>query len=220
MADSPLTRDLSPADHEALDEHLTSWAWAEGDPLVMAGEEMRGTYLVVAGRVRITHDTAEGREITVDIAAPGDTVGPLHTHPSVATETAWAMETTCALHLPAEAIAGVVEDHPRFALALMRLQQERLTHARDRDIGHSTRTVQQRVAAALRYLDAKLGSPQRDGSSLLQVRLRRDDIAGLAGTTVESASRTMARMKKDGVIDSGREWVAVLDDAALAAVLD
>lgn len=220
MADSPLTRELSHADREALDEHLTSWAWAEGDPLVMAGEEMRGTYLMVAGRARITHDTAEGREITVDIAVPGDTVGPLHTHASVATESAWAMETTCALHLPAEALAGVVEDHPRFALALMRMQQDRLTDARVRDIGHSTRTVQQRVASALRHLDGKLGSRQRDGSSLLQVRLRREDIAGLAGTTVESASRTMARMKKDGVIDSGREWVAILDDAALAEMIE
>lgn len=75
--------------------------------------------------------------------------------------------------------------------------------------------MDRRVASALLYLDRKFGSPQRDGSSLLQVRLRRDGIAGLAGSTVESAPRAMAALKKAGVIDSGREWVSVLDPIAL-----
>ena len=215
LAGSPLTRELSPDDRRELNGHLSAWSWAEGDPLVLAGDQLAGSYLVVSGRVRVTRDTVEGREITLDIAAPGDTVGPLRTEPAVATESAWAMETTCALFLPADSLTEVVGDHPEFALALMRMQQERLTQARDREIGHATRSVEQRVGSALHYLDRKLGSTQRDGSSLLQVRLRRDDIAGLAGTTVESASRAMARMKKRGVIDSGREWVSVLDPAAL-----
>lgn len=215
LANSRLTHELSPADRRDLNGHLTAWSWAEGDPLVIAGDEFRGSYMVVSGRVRVTHDTADGKEITVDIAAPGDTVGPLHTEPAVAIESAWAMETTCALFLPAEALAEVVEDHPRLALAMMRMQQDRLAQAREREIGQTTRSVEQRVCSVLHYLDGKLGSRQRDGSSLLQVRLRRDDIAGLAGTTVESASRAMSRMKKAGVIDSGREWVSILDHTAL-----
>lgn len=220
LADSPLTRELSPADRRSFNEHLSAWSWAEDDPLVVAGDEMKGSYLLMAGRVRLTHDTADGRDITIDIAAPGDIVGPLAIGPSLATDSAWAMETTCALHLPAEALAGVVEDHPVLALSMLRLQQVRLTHAREQQIGQSTRPVERRVGSALRYLDLKLGSRQRDGSSLIQVRLRRDDIAGLAGTTVESASRTMARLKKAGVIDSGREWVSILDHAALERLID
>lgn len=215
LARSPLTRELSPADHRDLSTRVTSWSWAEGDPLVIAGDELRGSYLVVSGRVRVTHDTVEGNEITVDIAVPGDPVGPLRTEAAASVDSAWAMETTCALFLPADSLAEVVDDHPRFALAVMQLQQDRLAQAREREIGYATRSVEQRVGSVLRYLDRKLGSRQRDGSSLLQVRLRRDDIAGLAGTTVESASRAMARMKKSGVIDSGREWVSILDHAAL-----
>lgn len=219
LAGSPLTRELSPADQRELNGHLTAWAWAEGDPLVLAGDELRGSYLVVSGRARLTRDTADGDELTLDIAGPGDTVGPLRTDAAVATESAWAMETTCALFLPAEALAQVVDDHPRFALAVMQLQQDRLAQAREREIGRTTQTVEQRVSSALTYLDGKFGSQQRDGSSLVQVRVRRDDIAGLAGTTVESASRVMARLKKAGVIDSGREWVSILDRPALEQMI-
>ena len=207
MARSPLTREMTPDEHLELDEFVTSWAWAEGDPLMLAGEEMTGSYMVVAGRVRVTRDTIDGRELTVDIAAPGDIVGPLDTVPSAAVDSAWAMETTCALYLPGDRLAKVIAGHPTLALAIVRMQQERLAQARERDVGQTAKTVAQRVAAVLLRLDAKLGQLQSDGSSLLQVRLRRDDIAGMAGTTVESTSRAMSKMKKDGVIDSGREWV-------------
>ncbi|WP_156119457.1 Crp/Fnr family transcriptional regulator [Corynebacterium humireducens] len=219
MSRSPLTRDLGPEEHLDLDGHLTAWSWAEGDPVFLAGEEVTGSYLVVSGRVRVTRDTIDGKEITVDIAAPGDVIGPLDIRASEAVDSAWAMETTCALHLPAEALAEVVEKHPKLALAIIRMQQDRLAQSRERDIAQATKTVEQRVAKVLRRLNGKLGQLQADGSSLLQVRLRRDDIAGMAGTTLESASRAMSKMKKSGIIDSGREWVAIADPDALDTLI-
>jgi len=215
MARSPLTRDLTPEQRQELDTHLTALAWAEGDPLMIAGDTPGGVHLIMSGRVRVTHDTAEGHGITVDIAAPGDVLGPLSTTASPTEESAWAMETTCALFLPAESLAAVVGKFPALALALLHLQQARLTQGRTREIARATRTVEQRVADVLLDLAEKLGQRRSDGSILLQVRLRRDDIAGLASTTVESASRAMARMKRAGLIDSGREWVPLLDAPSL-----
>ncbi len=220
MSRSPLTRALDVDEHRALDRHLSAWSWKEGDPILLAGEQAEGSYLMVSGRARITRDTVEGRELTMDIAAPGDVIGPLHTHPTEAVDSAWAMETTCALYLPAEALAGVVADHPGLALAIMEMQQDRLAQSRERDVGQSTKNVEQRVGAVLRRLDGKLGQPREDGSSLLQARLRRDDVAGMAGTTLESASRAMSKMKRAGLIDSGREWVAILDPDGLESLVE
>lgn len=217
MALSPLTRDLAPQEHRELDAHVRALAWAEGDPIVLAGEVTGGTYLMVAGRARITRDTESGKEITVEIAAPGDVIGPLDVNPVEAVDSAWAMETTCALYLPADALASIVGRFPALSLALIRLQQERLVQARERDVAHATATVDERVARVLLALDDKLGRERADGSRLLQVRLRRDDIAGMATTTVESASRTVTKLKKAGLIDAGREWVAILDRDGLAA---
>src|SRR5699024_5983082 len=131
MARSPLTRELKPEEHLDLDSFVTSWAWSEGDPLMTAGQKVSGSfvtswawsegdplmtagqkvsgsYLIVAGRVRVVRDTIDGREITVDIASPGDIIGPLETNPSYAVDSAWAMETTCALYLPADRLAEVI----------------------------------------------------------------------------------------------------------------
>lgn len=220
MARSPLTRELKPEEHLDLDSFVTSWAWSEGDPLMLAGQKVSGSYLVVAGRVRVVRDTIDGREITVDIASPGDIVGPLETNPSYAVDSAWAMETTCALYLPADRLAEVIARHPALAVAIVQMQHTRLAQARDRDVNQSAKTVVQRVATVLLRLDAKLGDLRPDGSSLLQVRLRRDDIAGMAGTTLESTSRAMSQMKKDGLIDSGREWVSIIDAQELERIVD
>lgn len=216
MKRSPLTQGLSGEQMGDLARDLDAWSWYEGDPLIMAGEEADGSYMIASGRARITRDTVDGKELTMDIAAPGDIVGPVSTVVTEAVDSAWAMETTCALFIPADALAEVVTDYPQFAVALLQMQQERLSMAREKEVGQTVHTVEQRVAAVLEKLAVKLGQHMSDGSILLQVRLRRQDIAGMAGTTVESTSRVMSKMKKAGIIDSGREWVSILDADALA----
>ncbi|ANE03747.1 Crp/Fnr family transcriptional regulator [Corynebacterium crudilactis] len=218
MNSSTLTKDLNPQEQLELDSLISAWSWSEGDPIFFAGEQLSGSYLIVAGRVRVARDTVDGREITVDIATPGDIIGVIDSKPGAAQDSAWAMETTCALYLPADALADIVADHPKLALALIRMQQQRLEIARDREISLSTAPVEQRVAAAVKALGEKIGQRQRNGNVLIQVRIRREDIAGLAGTTVESTSRVLARLKKEGVIDSGREWIAIVDEAQLGSL--
>lgn len=219
MSRSPFTRELSKAEHLELDKTLSAWSWAENDPLYLAGEQLSGSYLIVAGRVRVTRDTIDGKELTVDIATPGDVIGAIDTQPIPAVDSAWAMETTCALYLPATGLATVIEQHPSFALAMIRMQQQRLASARDHEINLTTTTVEQRVAIAVRTLGQKIGQRQPDGTLLIQVRIRREDVAGLAGTTVESTSRVLARLRKEGVIDSGREWIAVVNEQQLEDII-
>lgn len=212
---SPLTRDLPELQRDQLSKKLTSYSWAADELIFRAGDIPMGAYLLVAGRVRLTHDTAEGQELTVQIACPGDVLGSLHTHPVETNETATALETVCALFIPASQLESLIAEYPGLAIALVRLQQENLASIRAHEIALTTRTVAQRVAGALLQLDRKMGVGVQDGARLLQVKLRRSDIAGLAGTTVESASRTMARFKNEGLVESGREWVKILDRQAL-----
>lgn len=220
LAKAPLTRELTDEQRAELDGHLSSWSWGEGDPILLAGEEATGSYMLASGRARITRDTADGREVTIDIAAPGDIIGPVSTTPTAAAHSAWAMETCCALFLPAAVLAEVVDAYPRVALGIIRFQERQLRHYRERESAQLSSTVEQRVAATLLRLGKKLGATQPDGSRLLQVRLRRDDIAGMSSTTIESASRAMSKMKKAGLIDSGREWVSLLDIDALTDLVE
>ena len=75
--------------------------------------------------------------------------------------------------------------------------------------------VESRLAATLLRLAAKLGEQQAD-RLLIQLPLSRQDLADMTGATVETVSRIMSQFRKQGLIDSGRRWVAILDRDALA----
>lgn len=80
------------------------------------------------------------------------------------------------------------------------------------------RTVlERRVAASLLKLADQLGQDDR-GAVLIQVPLTRQDLADMTGAQVETVSRIMSGFRKDGLIRSGRGWVAVVDRERLAAI--
>jgi len=81
----------------------------------------------------------------------------------------------------------------------------------------SAQPAASRVAAALLALGRKLGEP-RDGAVLIEMPLSREDLAAMTGATVETVSRIMSKLRAQGVIRSGRRWVAIADHDRLAAL--
>ncbi|MCC6314030.1 MAG: winged helix-turn-helix domain-containing protein, partial [Thermomicrobiales bacterium] len=47
----------------------------------------------------------------------------------------------------------------------------------------------------------------------------RQDLAGMTGATVETVSRVLSQFRRDGLVESGRRWIAVRDRARLAALV-
>jgi CRP-like cAMP-binding protein len=87
----------------------------------------------------------------------------------------------------------------------------RLSRMED-DLGaQRNQTVAARLAVVLLRLADKVGRDRGRQGILLEVPLSRADLSGLARSTPESVSRVMSRWKQEGVVDSGRRWVALLD---------
>lgn len=202
-----------------IDRRMVSLSWAEGDPLYEAGTPADHLYVLAAGRVRVTQPTPTGQAVLTDILTPGDLFGALSTlGQPVYPESAEAMTTTCALRIDPDAFRGVLAGHPGVALRVLDDVAGRLARARS-DVGRiSTGTVAQRVATTLLRLADKLGQERAGGGTLLQVPLSRADLAGMTGSTPESVSRVMSRLRQDGVVESGRRWTAILDEERLRRI--
>ncbi|HET8617135.1 MAG TPA: Crp/Fnr family transcriptional regulator, partial [Actinomycetales bacterium] len=128
-----------------------------------------------------------------------------------------ALTVACVLSISADDFRAVMQRHPVVALAVLDDLAHRLEQSRQRVTHLSAGTVDQRVAAALLRLVDVVGEPQ--GSAiLLQLPLTRADLGSMSGTTTESASRVMSRLRQDGVIESGRRWTSVLDVERLRAL--
>ncbi len=109
----------------------------------------------------------------------------------------------------------ILREHPDIAAKLVISLGRRLREANERLTRQSFQTVQSRVAIVLIDLIAQAraeGAP--DGDVLL--RITQADIAQLAGSSRESASRFLETLRRAGVITQGRGRIIVHDDEALS----
>src|ERR1700750_1455483 len=88
----------------------------------------------------------------------------------------------------------------------------RLRTANERISRQSFQTVPSRVAGVLTQLVAEEGSGE---GAEVTIRMNQADLAQLAGTSRESASRSLADLERAGVVRPGRGRVTVLEPAKL-----
>ena len=215
----PLFQDLSAGELTDLANRMLSLSWAPGDAMYTLGEPAEHVFVIAAGQAKAFRSTSAGQSTSLDFHGPGDVLGKL-TAPDTGryAETAVALVTTCALRLESGAFRGMLLAHPPVALRVLDVVIDRLHRARSLEAEQASATITTRVAATLLRLADAFGVPgERAGSTLIQLPLTRADLAAMTGTSAESVSRTMSGLRRDGLIDSGRRWSAVLDRPGLMA---
>lgn len=221
LAQIPLFAGLSEDQLDSVDKRLVSLSWAPGDQLYREGESADHLFVMAAGQVKAYKSVSSGQDTIVDILAPGELFGGLSIlGQPLYTETAEALVTTCALRLDTGSFREVLFEHPQVALRALEDVTTMLQEARHDSSQRATATVAQRVATALLRLSDKFGQRHDSGQgTLIQLPLSRVDLASITGSTPESVSRVMSRLRKEGIVDSGRGWTAVIDREKLAAVI-
>ncbi len=191
--------------------------YAAGDPIYFTGDTADRLYVVAAGKVKVSRHTLSGQDVVLDILAPGDFFGSLAILGDVVyPDTTQAQTRVCVLGIQAQDFQQVLVQYPAVALAVLQVTAQRLQTAHETIRQLSAFPVERRIAAVLVKLGEKLGEPSAEGL-LIQVPLARQELADMAGTTVESASRVISHFQKQGLIRSGRQWIAIADLPRLAA---
>jgi CRP/FNR family transcriptional regulator len=124
------------------------------------------------------------------------------------------IEPTEVIAIPGRDIQRLMREYPEIAVKLSTALAVRLRATNERLARQSFQTVQSRVAAVLAQMvaDARDGNP---GGSDVEVTLTQADLAKLAGSSRESASRFLATLERSGVISQGRGRLTVHDPQAL-----
>lgn len=220
LHDVPFFRQLSHAEVAEVNARFHARDYPPGGAIYAAGAPAEHLFVVATGKVKLVRHTSSGQDVLIDILTPGELFGSLALlgQPHYP-ETARAQTACCVLDVSARDFRAILQRHPSVALVALDFLGARLQEARETVSQLSSGTVEARIAAVLLKLARKLGR-ERDGAILIQMPLSRQDIAEMTGTTVETASRVMSQFRKDALIDSGRQWVALRDPAALATTAD
>ena len=108
----------------------------------------------------------------------------------------------------------LMREHPEIAVKLVTALGRRLRDANQRLANQSFQSVQSRVAGVLEGL-VEQARAEGAGDSDVLVKITQADIAQLAGSSRESASRFLAVLERADVISQGRGRLTVKDPMAL-----
>jgi CRP-like cAMP-binding protein len=189
--------------------------FAAGAVVFREGDPSDTCYIVRSGHARAVREHQDGRSITLANFGPGDIFGELamfdDENRSATVET---LEPTEVIAILGGDMRRLLREHSDIAVKLLAALGRRLRETNERLARQSFQTVQSRVAAVLAQLVA---DAQAEGASDRDVLITstQADLAQLAGSSRESASRFLAVLERAGIITQGRGKLVVHDAAAL-----
>jgi CRP/FNR family transcriptional regulator, nitrogen oxide reductase regulator len=219
LAALPFFQGLPHAALEAINQSFVEKGFDAGAYIYFAGDPGQQLYVVAQGRVRLLRANAAGRQVMLDLLAPGDFFGALPGQKAEYLDTAHAQTPLCLLTISGDDFRAVLKAHPSVTLQVLDAVTRRLQAAHHTIQLLSVETAEKRIAHILLTLAARLGEPKPEGM-LIQTPLTRDDLAEMAGVTPETASRVVSQFQKAGWIASGRQWMALKDSGALQALVE
>jgi CRP-like cAMP-binding protein len=170
---------------------------------------------VRSGHARAVRTHPDGRMITLASFGPGDIFGELAMFDNERrSATVEATDRVAAVAVLGADMRRLMQEHSELSAKLVISLGRRLRAANERLASQSFQTVQSRVATVLAQLVDQAraeGAGERD----VLLTITQADIAQLAGSSRESASRFVAVLERAGAVTQGRGKLTVHDPAAL-----
>ncbi|HEX5145932.1 MAG TPA: Crp/Fnr family transcriptional regulator, partial [Conexibacter sp.] len=189
--------------------------FSAGEAVFREGDASSTCYVVRSGHARAIREHPDGRQITLSTFGPGDIFGELAMFDDERrSATIEAIDDLDVIAILGSDMRRLMRDHAEIAVKLAVSLVRRLRGANERLARQSFQTVQSRVATVLTQLVAEAraeGAGERD----VLVIATQADVAKLAGSSRESASRFLAVLERAGVIEQGRGKLTVHDPSAL-----
>ena len=186
-----------------------------GQIVFREGDASDTCYVVRSGRARAIREHADGRTITLATFGPGDIFGELAMfEDELRSATVEAVQDTSVVAVLGPDMRRLMVEHPEISIRLVVALGRRLRETNDRLAKQSFQTVQSRVAVVLSELVAQAVAAGAPAQEVL-LTATQADLAKLAGSSRESASRFLAVLERAGVISQGRGRLVVHDPSAL-----
>ena len=215
LARVPVFEELADDDLRRVAEVTVPRRFASGEVVFREGDDSDTCYVVNAGHGRAIREHPDGRQITLATFGPGDIFGELAMFDDERrSATVEATDELEVLGILGGDMRRLLRRHPDMAVKLVISLGRRLRAANERLARQSFQTVQSRVAAVLAQL-VEQAQTEGAGPRDIAVVATQADLAKLAGSSRESASRFLAVLERAGVISQGRGRLTVHDPAAL-----
>jgi CRP/FNR family transcriptional regulator len=211
----PVFETLAPPDLERVAQVAVPRRFAAHQVIFREGDASDTCYVVESGHARAMREHADGRTIALAHFGPGDIFGELAMFDDEKrSATVEAIEDVKAIAILGADMRRLLREHADISYKLVIALGRRLRQTNERLARQSFQTVQSRVASVLAQLVAQARAEGADDGDVLVVATQAE-VAQLAGSSRESASRFLAVLERAGIVSQGRGRLIVHEPDAL-----
>ncbi len=183
--------------------------------LFSEGEEARGFYAILSGKVKLYKISPEGKEQILHVVSPPDAFAEAAlflegSYPAFAE----ALSDSQLLFFPKRDFIQLIEKNPQLSINMIVSLSHFLRRFASLIEELSLKEVSSRIAKYLIDLSLKIS---KEGKSPREVELdmSKTQLASKLGTISETLSRTLAKMKARGIIEVKKHRIVILNREAL-----
>lgn len=206
---------LGVAELEVLLSRSRWGRFARGDNLSLRGSRPSHCWLVLTGYVKEHRPLDDGSEALSAFRGPGDLVGEI----AAVTRTPCEHDVTAlgpgeALRFDLDHLHWAARQEPRLQEALLVAVAQRATAAETALTRNDVSDTRQRIILALVCLAERWGIPTTGGIRI-SVPLTQSELAEWVGTSRETASKVLHRLRATGLVETSRRRLVIRDLEAL-----
>lgn len=196
-----------------LDEIKVYRSFEAGQPILYRGDELIHFSSVVQGIASLTKTMEDGRIQMVGLLLPSDFIGRPGREVVDFDVTATSDVTLCSFQR--KPFEQLVETTPHIAQRMLEMALDELDAARDWMVLLGRKSAREKLAT---FLEMLVRRSRVEAAVVPEVALplTREEVANFLGLTLETVSRQLSSLKKDGIVAfRDRRHFQVLDLAAL-----
>ncbi len=208
IAEAPFFQGLAPDLAAQLASIAVVRRYQAGEFIFEENDPGLGFHLVAEGRVKIFKSAPDGREQILHLFGPGEPFGEVaiflgRGYPA----RAQALADTATLFFPRPALRDLIARNPDLAFGLMAVMALRLVRFAGLLESVTLKEVPARLAAFIIELAG--------GGDRAELALTKGQIASLLGTTPETISRALGRLKNAGLVSEQKPFLIIADRGRL-----
>jgi CRP/FNR family transcriptional regulator len=188
--------------------------YTKDEILFSAQENASGFYYVQSGEIRVYKMDENGREVEVVRLEPGDFLGEAIVFVSSRFPFfAQAVKDSNVLFFEKKAILRKIESDPSAAKFFVNLLAKKCLVLNKRIESLGLQTVRQRL---IQYM---LSHCRGDEQCVIELKMKKSELAKILGTISETLSRNLKQMQKEGLIEVNGSRIRIMDCPRLRAEL-
>lgn len=204
--------ELSTNDLKMIGQNSTMIPIKKGTQILVPYEELDILFFLKEGQVRLYRLTSEGKQFTTDILVNGNVFGATQSIMLTDQQTYAEAMTDCNIcTMDKEKFEDFIRETPEVSLKLIQTLSNRLKDTYDLSEKIALGDVRFRTLFLLLKMSEKSGHRHSEWQSI-EMKLTHEDIATMVGSSRESISLLMSKLKKEGLLKKDRHGYSIKAD--------